>query len=266
MTKLNKIIGFISVISIILILLFSSCTGVGIFAVVAVAEKIDPGLLPEGLSARPVVHINPAPADGTEDYYFFSSGPGIWAKDNTAGDTDPARLWRPISLNGWDGVQSMAANDQRIFLALYKVSGDSYTVGLFTLDSYDGTTPVYINLNKQWNSTPNNYQTVRLYCPDPTDAVYVNIMEHTGVYGSIDADEDAGFTGSKLYRYDLPNTAADWTDPGAQPELDGTTKARYITGVASSGSKVLITAASNMFASTGGILLDVDGFIEVMEV
>jgi len=262
MTKRQKISLFISAITLILILLLSSCTGAGIFAVVAVAEKIDPGILPEGISARPVVHINPDAV--TNKYYFFASGPGLWAKDNTAGDTDLARLWRPISMNGWDGVQAMAATDQRIYLALYKVIGDSYTVGLFTLDSYDGANVSYTDLNKKWNSTSNNYQTVRLYCPDPAGAVYVNVLKHTGVYGSIDAKEDAGFTGSHLYRFDAPNTAADWTDPGPQPDLDGTNMARYITGVASNGTitKVLITATINIFASNGGILLNGNGTIE----
>lgn len=260
----KRIFGRIGIVLALAVLLVSgSCTGVGIFAVVAVSEKIDEGMLPEGISARPVAHISPGLP--TDDYYFFASGPGIWAKDKSGG------LWKPIPLNSngteWDGVQSMAVVDDRIFLALYDVNGDDYKVSIHTLISFDGSTPIYDPLEDQvWTSDSAGYQTIRLFCPVPAGDVYVNIMDHTGVYGSIDS-EDNGFIGSNLYL--LPNTASTWAvavAAGTQTELDGTNGARYITGVADSGAVVRITATNNMFSQTDGILLDgtgalVDDFI-----
>jgi len=271
--NVKQVFNKIVITTALFLLVFSiGCTGAGIFAVVAVSEKIDLGLLPEGISGRPVVHIAPVPADGTEDYYFFSSGPGIWVKDHTAGDTDLARLWWPISLDGWDGVQAMAANDERIFLALYKVSGDNYTVAIRTLDSFTaGSPPVYTDIaGAEWVMDPNagGYNTIRLFAPDPSGPVYVNVMSHSGVYASLD-EENQGFTGSILYT--LPGNATTWGEASALPNqsyLDGNNgiaSARYITGIADRvpgavvADDIRITATNHMFNSNGGILLDGDG-------
>ena len=253
--NLSKI-GFVLTVMIVLFTL--GCTGVGIFAVVAVSEKIDAGLLPEGISGRPVVHINPA--DGTEDYYFFASGPGIWAKNHVTNG-----LWRPISLSSggtdWDGVQSMAVAGNRIFLALYDVNGDNYKVAIHTLDSYTVTpfcTPI---TGAEWALDPaaDGYTTIRLFAPDSTGDVYVNVMSHSGVYASLD-EEDQGFTGSDLYT--LPNAAINWTSAvaiGDQTQLDGTNGTRYVTSIASNGTQIRIAATNHMFNSSGGILLDENG-------
>ncbi len=254
-------IGRIGIVLALAVLLISgSCTGVGIFAVVAVSDKIDEGMLPEGISARPVAHIIPAVPDGTENYYFFASGPGIWAKDKTGG------LWKPLPLNSggisWDGVQSMAVTNQKIYLALYDVNGDDYKVAIHTLNSFDGTTAAFTYFSDQvWTSNSTGYQTIRLFCPDPLGAVYVNVMDHTGTYGSIDS-EDNGFIGSSIYRSDSPNDDTTWAEflilSLTQTELTGTT-GRYVTGVADSGAVVRITATKNMFSQTDGILLDGNG-------
>ena len=262
----KRIIGRIGIVLALAVLLISgSCTGVGIFAVVAVSEKIDEGLLPEGISARPVAHISPGLP--TDNYYFFASGPGIWAKNHVTNS-----LWKPIPLNSggisWDGVQSMAVTDQKIYLALYDVNGDNYKVAIHTLDSFDGTTATYAYFSDQiWTSNSAGYQTIRLFCPDPLGAVYVNVMEHTGTYGSIDS-EDNGFDGSSIYRFDTPNSASSWSDVNItlnDDELDKTNGTRYVTGVADSVSgagvdaDIRITATNNMFGQTTGILLDGKG-------
>jgi len=270
--KVKQIFNKIGITTTFLLLVLSTgCTGVGIFAVVAVAEKIDLGLLPEGISGRAVVHIAPVPADGTEDYYFFSSGPGLWVKNHTAGDADIARLWLPISLEGWDGIQSMAVADERIFLALYKVNGDDYKVAIHTLDSFTDRTPGYTAITgAEWIMDPDagGYNTIRLFAPDPAGPVYVNVMNHSGSYASLD-EENQGFTGSNLYT--LPGDATTWGDASALPDqsyLDGLNtlaSARYVTGVADSvpgpgdADDIRITATNHMFNSDGGILLNGNG-------
>ena len=266
---IQKILSKISFVLAVLIVLVSiGCTGVGIFAVVAVSEKIDEGLLPEGISGRPVVHIAPVPADGTEDYYFFASGPGIWAKNHVTNS-----LWRPISLVSggieWDGVQSMAVAGDRIFLALYDVNGDNYKVAIHTLDAFNGT-PTYTEIaNAQWANNPGTggYTTLRLFAPDPTGPVYVNVMNHSGTYGSLDEDNQ-GFIGSTLHTLPIIPTNLDWaidkTDLNSN-YLDGTNGTRYVTGVADKvagpgvDNDIRITATKHMFYSSGGILLDGGG-------
>lgn len=278
-SKLIKATGLLVFIAVLLI--SGGCDNLGIFAVVAVTDKIDDGSLPEGISAKPIVQIPSgllaAPA---VDYAAFASGPGFWAKDLTDSDN----YWLPKALidgNGlkWDGIQAIAVSDSDLYMALYKVDADeAYTVALHRLDSFDGTTLTLEALggDSSWSSTASTYETIRMYCPDPDPdpakgRVYINVLEHRGEYGTIDSD-DTGFVRSNLYTIAGDATSLDIASDGIaeQKYLNGSSGKRYVTGVASDGAVVptiLITATDNFFSSvpsaaydvSAGILLDGSG-------
>jgi len=223
------------------------CTGAGIYSTIAISTKIDEGSLPKGLSAGAVFRVS-----GAGGYLFFVSGPNIWAKPRSGGE------WYPLGLSAggveWDGVQSAVATDDRIILALYSVSGNTYRVGLFALTRFDGSNPTYADLGKTWTSNSKSFQTIRLFCPRPGGSIYVNVLNHQGAYGSLDS-EDNEFKGSKLYR--LANNSASWGNPtpGNQPGL----QTRYVTGVADNGSgTILVTATSGKSSASGGYLLNIN--------
>lgn len=236
-------------------LLLIRCTGAGIYSTIAISTKIDEGKLPEGLSASPVFYVSGT--RWTERYFFFVSGPNIWTK-HASGER-----WNAMGLNAggieWDGVQSAVATEDRIILALYSVRGNTYKVGLFALTSFDGSRATYDDFGKSWTSQSNSFQTVRLFCPRPTGDIYVNVLNHSGSYSSLDA-EDNSFTGSTLYK--LANDSSSWGSMTAasQPELNGTNKARYVSGIADNGSgTVLVTATTGELAKDGGYLLNENG-------
>jgi len=233
-------------------LLLSRCTGAGIFSTIAISTKIDDGKLPSEISAGAVFHVS-----GASEYLFFVSGPSIWAKP-TDGDR-----WFSIGLNAggieWDGVQSAVATENRIILALYYANRDTYRVGLFALSSFDGSSATFDDFDKSWTSESGSFQTVRLFCPKPAGDIYINVLNHRGQYGSLDSDDNE-FGGSSLYR--LANDSTSWGTPVStnQPELDGTNKARYVTGVADNDAgTILVTATSGASSTDGGYLLDEDG-------
>ena len=272
----NHFFTYLSIlITFILAFFLISCDNLGIFAVIAVTDKIDLGVLPEGISARPVVQVDSI----TSDYAFFASGPGLWAK-NISKDS----IWYKVPLTSsdgtqWEGVQAMAASDQYIFLALYKADSDNnntnninYTVALHRMDSFDGRTAVLTPLtgDSSWSSTDNHYQQIRLFCPNGSGNVYVNVMENDGKYGSLD-ETGQKFKGSHLYVIPNDATSLNIPDDGStinQDELDGTNGSRYVTGIADNmAGTIRITATDNMFASEpvndvdAGILLDESGNI-----
>ena len=255
--SISKFLNRIALVLILSILLISAgCDGLGIYAVVAVTDIIDEGRLPEGISGRSVVLV-----PTNTDYALFASGPGLWAKNVT---TDS--LWYPtpiVDTNGdsWDGIQSMAASGSFVYFAFYRInSNDTYTVALFYMTSFNGSSGVFEPLagTSSWTSTATAYQTVRMYCPDPAGDVYINVLRHSGEYGSIDGDENKGFIGSNLYAIPLADTALNIPgyEFGVQTELDGTSTPRYVTGIASSGAIIRYTATNNLFSSTTGILLN----------
>ena len=266
----NYFFTYLAMLIIFPITLFlASCDNLGIFAVIAVTDEIEKGTLPEGISARPVVQVD----NVSTDYAFFSSGPGLWAKNIT---TNSRWLRTPITSSDgthWEGVQAMAASDEYIFLALYKVDSDNnYTVALHRIESFDGRTAVITRLSgdSQWDSTDNHYQQIRLFCPNGSGDVYVNVMENEGEYGSLD-ESGQEFKGSHLYviAHDASslNIPADGSTIN-QDELDGTKGSRYVTGIADNmAGTIRITATDNMFASEpkddvdAGILLDESGDI-----
>jgi len=245
-------LGVLILLALLAGLLLSRCTGAGIFSTIAISTKIDEGKLPSGISAGSVFHVT-----GAREYLFFVSGPNIWAKSTGGGE------WFAIGLNAggmeWDGVQSAVATEDRIILALYYVSKNTYKVGLFALSSFDGSSAAYDDFGKSWTSGSKSFQTVRLFCPRPAGDIYINVLNHQGNYGSLDSD-DNDFGGSSLYR--LANGSTSWGTPAhtEQPELNGARKARYVTGVADNGAgTILVTATSGVSSTNGGYLLDEDG-------
>jgi len=241
------------------------CSGEGIFAIVAVSEKIDEGSLPVGLSAGPVLNITPD--NTTANYLFFSSGPTLYYKHKNA------RKWNRTNLisNGakWDGVQSMVAAESRIFMALYRIRSGVYQVALHTLNSFSGSSATITMLDDSlMSSSSSGYKTIRLFCPDAeetTHAVYVNVWEHSGTYGS-----SSSFVKSKLYTLgkDATNWAAKSVLSGTDTHLNGST-GRYVTGVAdrdssnsSAADDIRITATSSKFSTTGGLMINRDGALK----
>ena len=248
--------GVLILSALILSLSLIRCTGAGIYSTIAISTKIDEGKLPKGLSASSVFHMKEG---WTKEYLFFVSGPDIWAKP-ISGDE-----WAPIGLSAggteWDGVQSAVATENRIILALYLVSGSTHTVRLFALTGFDGSNATYVDFGKSWTSQSKSFQTIRLFCPLPTGEIYVNVLNHSGNYGSLDVGDNS-FSGSRLYR--LANGSSSWEnriiEEPNQQELDGTKKARYVSGVADNGSgTILVTATTGESSTDGGYLLDKDG-------
>jgi len=228
------------------------CTGAGIYSTIAISTKIDEGKLPDGISAGAVFHVTEA-----SEYLFFVSGPDIWAKPISGSE------WFAIGLYAggmeWDGVQSAVATEDRIILALYSVSGNTYKVGLFALGPFDGSRAVYDDFDKRWISESRRFQTVRLFCPRPTGDIYVNVLNHRESYGSLDSD-DNDFEGSSLYK--LGNSSSTWGTATeiTHSELNGTTESRYVTGVADNGSgTILVTATTGVASTNGGYLFELTG-------
>jgi len=251
---LRSRLGILALLTLIMCSSLIGCTGAGIYSTIAISTKIDAGNLPEKLSAGPVFHMK---GNGwTEEYLFFTSGTSIWAKTATGGK------WATIGLEAggleWDGIQSAAATENRIILALYLVNGNTYRVGLFALTGFDGSKATYTDFGKSWTSGSRSFQTIRLFCPRPDSHIYVNVLNHSGNYGAFDSDND-GFNGSNLYRLANNNTSWNVTET-SQAELDGTKTARYVSGVADNGSgTIIVTAIREGFRPNGGYLLDKDG-------
>ncbi|MCG8452452.1 MAG: hypothetical protein MI717_04625 [Spirochaetales bacterium] len=265
-----KLKGIILSSFMLLTLLLASCDGVGVFAIVAVTDKIDEATLPEGISARPIARLNEV--SGT--HMFFASGPGLWVKPISSGSWQSTPL---IDSTGkrWDGIQSMGTatitdTSDRIFLALYRVSGDNYTVALHVLSNYDSTsnratlTPI---TDASWSGGTGGYQTIGIFGAQNSGDVYVNILEHDIDYGSIDINTgQTGFQNSELFR--LPANATNWSSRvpfTSQDYLDGSNgPGRYVTGVASKGTTnddIRITAANNLFSTDSGVLLNGAGTV-----
>ena len=263
MKKILKISVFTILSAALITVFFMSCTGVGIFAVVAVSDKIDEGTLPEGLSAQPVMHITGS--GDADNYLFFTSGPALWAKNRT---TDSRWYYVPLidsAGNTWDGIQSACVyNDgttDRIFLALYKADSDNYTVRLFWFESFNASARK-ITLNEvsgqpSWGSSSSGYQTLRLFSPAGSSDVFVNVLQHGNEYASTDVT-DKGFEGSDLYRLNTPAGTPSWSSTAVDTStyLDD----RYVTGIASSnGTDYLISSTRSFLDPDGGLLFSWDG-------
>ena len=257
---------FVTIIA-VAALTFAGCDGVGLFATIAVSEKIEEGSLPEGLSASGVVNA-PVGANSLDDYDFFSGGVRLWARNNQSSDNK----WFQVPLiddagTQWDGIQSIVASNDRIWISLINVNGSNVQVTLASVTLPIATLQITRLANTpSWSSTGPGYVALRLFCPTNTvltDPVYVNVINHSASFGEEDTDNLDVY--SSLYSID--GDATDWvvaavqTDADIDDQLDGTIEKRYVTGIADSGTRVLVSATTSSNSSNGGILMDDTGTI-----
>lgn len=205
----------------------STCKGVGVFAFIAVSDPIDESRLPKGTSASQVVQIENEFA--ASKYAYFSSGSSLFRKNMTDRASRSA-VWSTVPLpSGWTNIQSMAASNHRLLLALARESGGILTSGLFYYSNTQGFRRVP---GTPFTGTRNSYDTLRVFAPNPSGPFYVNVLKHTGAFGM----KEARFTGSEMYT--LPGAPSAGGGGGLKPAPGAawgeTLKNRYVSSAASS--------------------------------
>ncbi len=185
----------------LLILFLLSCRGGGIFAYVATTDKIDLGLLPEGLGASKLMEIrNEYDDTSPSPYTYFSSGPAFYRRNTKNRSDSKTAPWEKISLpSGWTNIQSIAVSDDRILMCLARESSGSMEVGLYYYSATGSFEEITMKEGILTGETE-KYNTVILYCPKPdgnVDTFYVNILEYSGKFA-----QEIDFNGSALYLLD----------------------------------------------------------------
>ena len=240
----------------------STCKGVGVFAFIAVSDPIDESRLPKGTSASQVVEI-----DAKYKYAYFSSGSSLFRK-NMADRASRSAVWSTVPLpSGWTNIQSMAASNHRLLLALARESGGILTSGLFYYSNTEGFRQVG---GTPFTGTRNSYDTIRVFAPNPSGPFYVNVLKHTGAFGM----KEARFTGSEMYT--LPGDPSARSEDGLKLALAPgtawreTLKNRYVSSAASSKrgtgagtppGTTLFTTVNPGNTASGGALAGSDGVI-----
>jgi len=220
------------------LLIGAGCDGYGIFANIAISEKIIDGSLPEGTSPSAVHEIS--------DYAYISAGPKLFVKDKLTDSN-----WRAVELpNGYDGVQSIASTTNEILMALWRYDGgDDYEVALyyFDLDTGSSTSPDYekISAIPSWFATSSSYSNVYIFSPDPAGPFYVNVRDFAG-----DVTEGS-FSTSSLNTISSPVSVASTLT--FVSDLSG----QIITGAAASASAVRFSTSNA--ANTSGSVYDDTG-------
>ena len=240
----------------------STCKGVGVFAFIAVSDPIDESRLPKGTSASQVVQIENEFAGSK--YAYFSSGSSLFRK-NMADRASRSAVWSTVPLpSGWTNIQSMAASNHRLLLALARESDGILTSGLFYYSNTQGFRQVG---GTPFTDTRNSYDTIRLFAPNPSGPFYVNVLRHTGAFGM----KEARFTGSEMYT--LPGNPSAGSGgglkPAAGPAWRETLKNRYVSSAASSETGLpssnpraaLFTTVNPENTAGGGALAGSDGVI-----
>lgn len=245
----------------IVLLLFSAatavlgaCKGVGMFAFIAVSDTIDESRLPKGTSASKVLQIkNEFDGGSTTKYNYFSSGSTLYRK-NMADRASRSAVWSTVSLPpGWTNIQSMAASNDQLLLALAKESGGILTVGLFYYSENDRGF-------RQVQGTPfigneRKYHTLRVFAPNPGGQFYVNVLRHAGGF----RQDDAEFSGSEMYT--LPgNGKIKWNHSEKKTgEWEKVLKKRYVLAAASSPTATLFSTVNPKKISDDGGLVNSAG-------
>ena len=252
MKRIDKLLLFTSV-SIVFLLLSPSCKGVGIFAYIATTEKIDRGLLPKGIGASGILHIENEYAASNYDY--FSTGSALYRKNTVDRTENSPHRWSTVSLpSGWTNIQSVAASENKLLLALSKASDTSSSVGIFSYTDSSGF--ISISENVSVLSSSSSYNTLLLFCPNPaaaTDTFYVNILNYSGTFG-----KESTFTGSQLYLLDDAQTQITASDK-ASGTWTTTLESSYISGAAYSGNTYRFTTISPDSNGPSGVLVDETG-------
>ena len=245
----------------------STCKGVGVFAFIAVSDPIDESRLPKGTSASQVVQIENEFAGSK--YAYFSSGSSLFRK-NMADRASRSAVWSTVPLpSGWTNIQSMAASNHRLLLALAWESGGILTSGLFYYSNTQGFQPV---LDTPFTGTRNSYRTLRVFAPNPSGPFYVNVLKHTGAFGM----KEARFTGSEMYTLPGAPSAGGGRGlkPAAGPAWTETLKNRYVSSAASSETgppssnprAALFTTVNPGNTAGGGALAGSNGVIVDAEI
>ena len=244
----------------IILLLFSAatavlgaCKGVGMFAFIAVSDRIDESRLPKGTSASKVVQIKNEFT--SSKYAYFSSGSTLYRK-NMANRASKSAVWSTVPLpSGWTNIQSMAASDDRLLLALAKESGGILTVGLFYYSNTQGFRPVD---GTPFTGDKDSYPTLRVFAPNPSDPFYVNVLHHKGSFGQNDAE----FSRSEMHTLPGNGSAGSWRNRGdAGTEWTKTLKNRYVSSAAWSEEATLFSTVNPDDTTGGGALAGSDGAI-----
>ncbi|MDF1568540.1 MAG: hypothetical protein RQ801_00365 [Spirochaetaceae bacterium] len=255
--------GLLAVIFVFAALL-SGCKGVGIFASIAVSEKIIDGSLPDGVRASEVFTLT---ADLSDDatvnpivYGYFSTGPRLFRKSGI----DTGASWSAVSLpDGFEVVQSIAgSNNNVILLALSKGYGSSYHTALYYF--WVDTTPTdpapdVMHFDKVTNGDfygdDSGYQTIGLFYPDPTgDTFYINIRNWSGTHG----DSGVSLINSDLSSIDVtPSSGSNWLTDEVQAATP-TINYRITDGAGdSTGTTIRFTAVNDN--ASGGIVINEAG-------
>ena len=243
----------------------STCKGVGVFAFIAVSDPIDESRLPKGTSASRVVQIKNEFAGAGPKYAYFSSGSSLFRK-NMADRASQSAVWSTVPLpSGWTNIQSMAASNHRLLLALARESGGILSSGLFYYSNTEGFRRVD---GTPFTGTRDSYHTLRVFAPNPKGPFYVNVLKHTGAFGR----KEARFTGSEMYTLPGDGSAPSWSARGkAGPAWTETLKNRYVSSAASSETgasspssdprAALFTTVNPGNPAGGGALAGSDGVI-----
>lgn len=246
----------------------SNCKGVGVFAFIAVSDPIDESRLPKGTSASQVVEIKEESEEfkrgAKYKYAYFSSGSSLFRK-NMADRASRSAVWSTVPLpSGWTNIQSMAASNHRLLLALARESGGILTSGLFYYSNKQGFQQVP---DTPFTGTRNSYDTLRVFAPNPSGPFYVNVLKHTGAFGM----KEARFTRSEMYTLPGNGSARSWSARGETGAAwRETLKNRYVSSAASSKRRTgagtppgttLFSTVNPGNTAGGGALAGSDGVI-----
>ena len=242
-------VGRLSIIlfSAILLLFASGCDDIGVFAQIAVSEKISEGLLPEGASPSKTFNIG-----GTYDY--MSTGGSLWIRDVTdRSSVSTATRWKEVSLGSRTSIQSIAATDDRIYLTTVREGSNKHEVELsYFTEAGDGTVTLIPVTNATWIDDGSSYSNVFLFCPNPNGDLFMNVLTTDASFGN-----EYNYVGSDFYSATDPATLANFT---LATSLTG--PVRYIDSGAFSGSSYVFSAIENAeLASDNGILIDQNGAV-----
>ena len=258
----------------IILLLFSAatavlgaCKGVGMFAFIAVSDPIDESRLAKGTSASKVVQINNEfGINGyTTKYIYFSSGSALYRKNMA----EKSGVWSTVPLpSGWTNIQSMAASNDQLLLALAKESGGILSVGLFYYSEKDsGFRQVRGTL---FTGSKSKYRTLRVFAPNPGGPFYVNVLRHKGGF----RQNDAEFSGSEMYT--LPGDGKITLDSSGKKTKEWKKKTgeewkkvlekRYVLAAAWSEEATLFSTVNPKNISNDGGLVDSNGTTVVTDI
>jgi hypothetical protein len=248
--KRTAIPGLMAVIFVFAALL-SGCKGEGIFASIAVSEKIVDGSLPDGVRASEVFTLT---ADLSDDatvnpivYGYFASGPRLFRKAGI----DTGASWSAVSLpDGFEVIQSIAASNNVAVMTLSKGYGSDYRSTLYYMGVNTATEPDELVMlpitGGDFPGSESSWQEIDIFCPDPSvNSFYVGVQQKSGTHGETDNLVETDFHGA---------FAVDPVTGGTLSGVAQTLTGVYIDDAAYSGAATLFTVVNN--DATSGYLIN----------